>query len=154
MERRSAPRRCRERLLAAGDRSFACGGAAYLAEIAEAVGRHDEVAGFLAAAEELGEPEDIQTQSRVLGLRATVLARQGRHEEALSAADAAEAPLAATESPGVLAQTLLERATALRLAGRVADADAAVRRALDLYERKGNEPGAGRVRALLGAPVA
>jgi tetratricopeptide (TPR) repeat protein len=90
----------------------------------------------------------------VLGLRATVLARQGRHEEALSAADAAEAPLAATESPGVLAQTLLERATALRLAGRVADADAAVRRALDLYERKGNEPGARRVRALLGAPVA
>jgi hypothetical protein len=57
----------------------------------------------------------------------------------------------ATESPNLLADALSDLAAVLR-ATASDDADETARRALELYERKGNLPSARRVADLLSTP--
>jgi tetratricopeptide (TPR) repeat protein len=122
-----------------------------MASIAEECGRYRDAERFLATADDLASADDIQHHARAGGLRGRILARQGCHDEALVAVEASEALLEASESPGVLAGVLLDRAEVLRLAGRPDEPERALRGALRLFERKQNLPAVRRASALLGS---
>jgi hypothetical protein len=80
-----------------------------------------------------------------------VLAGQGRDTEADQLAREAVALAERTDMLNLRAAALLDLAATERAGGRPDDGSAATRRALALYERKGNLAAAAAVRALLGA---
>jgi tetratricopeptide (TPR) repeat protein len=138
-----------ERFLSLGDQSFAAGGALYLAEIAEARGSFATAESLTATAEQLAGDDDTQTRTRAGPLRARDLARGGRFDEAMRLIGKAMAVLEESETPCRLGDALLDQAYVLRLAERRGDADDAVRRAHELFARKGNRPRTRRAHGLL-----
>jgi thioredoxin-like negative regulator of GroEL len=71
-----------------------------------------------------------------------MLADRGRHAEATELASSAVALAAQTDLLSQHADALLDLAHVLVAAGRSPEAHAAVTQARDLYQRKGNLPGA------------
>jgi len=100
--------------------------------------RDDEALPFLASAEELTSPSDVSSQAFWRAVRAPILARQGRFEEAEELARAAVAMLRQTESIGFEADALVELATVLSLSARRDEALEVVDQAIVLYQKKGN----------------
>jgi hypothetical protein len=80
-----------------------------------------------------------------------VLAAQGREAEAAGLAGEAVALAERTDMLNLRAAALLDLGAVARAGGRPDDEVAATRRALALYERKGNLAAVAAVRALLGA---
>jgi class 3 adenylate cyclase/tetratricopeptide (TPR) repeat protein len=106
-----------------------------------AIDRNDE-------AEEAATRPLVGTLPRALSSSALaqVRARQGRLDEALLLSDEALATFVDTDFLGWHAEVLEDRAEVLQLAGRPAEAAAALGKALELYEAKGDVVSARRLR--------
>jgi class 3 adenylate cyclase/predicted ATPase len=133
-----------------GERSFFSSRAVELAEVLWAQGKDDEAARFTRLSEEATSSDDVEAQALWRAVRAKVLAR--RDEPAIAERLAREAVELAQASDDLELQgdTLAAVGEVLRCAGRLEDAAAALRAALDHYERRGIVILAERVRARLG----
>jgi tetratricopeptide (TPR) repeat protein len=100
---------------------------------------------------ELGDSEDIITQTLARQALAKVLARRRQHAEGERLARQAIALADATDSLLVQGDARQDLAEVLELAGRREDATAALREALERYERKGALVQVERVREQLSA---
>jgi class 3 adenylate cyclase/tetratricopeptide (TPR) repeat protein len=107
--------------------------------------RHDEAAAVLDRAEDLVPGREFLTPSG----RARILAARGDVEGALTLGRRALAEAVEMDWPEGRAQVLVALAEVLRRADRPSEEAAALRDALDLYERKGIRPAVDRVRARL-----
>jgi ATP/maltotriose-dependent transcriptional regulator MalT len=131
------------------DRGLLATTTAMLAEAVYAQGRLREADELCQAAANAGAPDDIVTQVIWRSVKAKILARENRREEAEPLARAAVALVAPTDLLSFHGDAMLDLAEVLRASGRSGDAERAVRSALSLYETKGNTPGAARARSLL-----
>jgi DNA-binding SARP family transcriptional activator len=118
--------------------------AALLARAIAAQGqtRYDEASELIAISQEAAASEDIVNKILCWGLSARLLADRGRHAEATELASKAVALAAQTDLLSQHADALLDLAHVLAASGRYPEAQAAATQALDLYQRKGNLPGA------------
>jgi predicted ATPase len=121
--------------------------AALLAEAVLAQGRYDEAEEFARIAED--GAYDIDSQIRWRRVRAKLEADSGDLERAVELAREAVELAGRTDVPNLHAGALIDLAEVLHLSGRSAEADAAIREAVMLYERKGNVVSAERATALL-----
>jgi DNA-binding SARP family transcriptional activator len=134
-----------------GEKGYLATTAALLARAiaAQDQNRYDEASHLITISQEAGAGEDLSAQIICQGLSARILAYRGHHAEAGKLADSAVALAAQTDLPSQRADTLLDYAQVLAAAGRVPEAHAAATQALDLYQRKGNLPGARESRRYL-----
>ena len=109
----------------------------------------EEAAAAASRSRELGAVDDIVTQMLWRQLQAKILARRGEHEESVRLAEEAVALGEPTDASDFKADALRDLADVYEYARKPDDARAALRRALDLYERKGNLVMAARVRKQL-----
>jgi class 3 adenylate cyclase/tetratricopeptide (TPR) repeat protein len=144
-------RRSVEEYLEIGERSTCSTAAAELALALCAQGRHEEAARFLDTSEELTHPDDRWNQVLIPSGRARVLAAQGEIEAAIPLAERAVSVAAELDVPELRVDALIALAEVLSREGRAPEVAAVLREALDLRERKGNRPGAERIRERLGA---
>ena len=106
-------------------------------------GRAEEAAEHLDAGTKNAAPDNVAAQVLWRSVRARLDA-EASPETALELGRAAVALAETTQSPNLLADALSDLAAVLRSVDG-AEADAVARRALALYERKGNIPAARRV---------
>jgi DNA-binding SARP family transcriptional activator len=133
-----------ESLSRMGEKDFLSTTAALLARaiVAQGEKRYAEASQLIAISQEAAGGEDLSAQIIGQGLSARILADSGRHAEAVELASSAVALAAQTDLLSQHADALLDLAHALATSERVAEAQAAATQALDLYQRKGNLPGA------------
>jgi DNA-binding SARP family transcriptional activator/tetratricopeptide (TPR) repeat protein len=139
------------RLEEMGERALLPTTAAMLAQAVHAQGRHQEADDFCLVAERTAAPEDFSTQAMWRGVRAKLLGREGRLDEAAALAHEAVRLAEPTDMLTIRAEALVDLAEVLGLRGSSAEADAAAREGLALYERKGDRVSAARVRLQLAA---
>jgi tetratricopeptide (TPR) repeat protein len=132
-----------------GERGWLSTAAAELAQALYALDRLDEAETWARRSRELGASDDAATQMLWRQVEAKVLARRGEAEEAERLVCEALAIVAKTQHLDFRAGSLVDLGTVLELVGKPKDARAALERALDLYERKGNVVMAMRTRARL-----
>jgi tetratricopeptide (TPR) repeat protein len=120
----------------AGERSLLSTGACYLAEALYALDRLEEAEAWATKGLELGATGDVTTQLLSRRVRAKILARSRRHNEAETLAREAVAISDATQSPLRQADTYADLAEVLEVADRREEAAAALREALKRYECK------------------
>jgi tetratricopeptide (TPR) repeat protein len=127
-----------------GERRFLATTAAILARAIAAQGpsRYDEAMQLITKSREAAADEDLSAQAIGRGLCARILADRGRYREAEEHARSAAAISARSDLLSEHADTLLELSHVLAAAGQVSEAHSAATRALELYQRKGNLPGA------------
>jgi tetratricopeptide (TPR) repeat protein len=150
-----AERGCRI-LEEAGERAWLSTGACFYAEALYGLGRLEEAEEWARKGSELGYTEDTTTQMLARQVQAKVLACRGQHAEAERLAR--EAVALADTTDGLLFQgdARRELAEVFELAEQREEAAAALRDALERYERKGALVPADRVRerlAVLEAPA-
>jgi DNA-binding SARP family transcriptional activator len=118
-------------------------------ELSRAIYEQGRYQAAAAAAEALEDSlqADREWEIKRRGLRARMLAREGRIEEAERLAREGVAIAAETDFLWFHADVLLDFADVLRMAGRFEEAAGATREALRLYERKGIIPSAARTQA-------
>ena len=136
-------------LRAMGERGWRASVATLLAEAVYAQGRLDQALRLTEEADECAGPDDFDAQARWRAIRAKVLARRGQYRAAAQLAEEAVALVPAASDPSELAELLVAQAEVLRLAGALDQAEASLRRALQLYENRRITPLAGQTRALL-----
>lgn len=127
-----------------GERQFLATTAATLARAIAAQGpnRYDEAIRLIAISREAAADEDLSAQAVGRGTYARILADRSRYREAEELARSAAALAAQSDFLNDHADTLLELSHVLAAAGQVSEAHSAATQALDLYQRKGNLPGA------------
>jgi len=127
-----------------GERRFLATTAAKLARAIAAQGpsRYDEAIELLDVSREAAADRDLTPQVIGQGLYARILADRGCHREAEELARSTAALAAQTDLLSHRADTLLELSYVLSAAAQVAEAHSAATQALNLYQRKGNLPGA------------
>jgi tetratricopeptide (TPR) repeat protein len=135
-----------------GDRGWLSTAAAELAQALYELDRLDEAETWARRSKDLGASDDLATQILWRQVEAKVLARRGEDEEAERLVREAVAIVDPTQHLDFRAHSLVDLGTVLELVGKTEDARAALKRALDLYERKGNVVMAMRTRARLEAP--
>jgi class 3 adenylate cyclase len=121
-----------------------------LAHVLHDLGRPDEALEAALASRDLAADDDLYAQVRWHGAAARALAAHDRVEEAEPLAAVAVAVADPTDVLSMRADALLDRAAVAAAAGRPADARADALAALDLYQAKGNLPGAARAQAAAG----
>jgi tetratricopeptide (TPR) repeat protein len=136
-------------LEASGDRAYLATCAAELAEAVYLTGRYVEATHWSRTAEELAALDDIPTQFLWRAVRAKLLAIEGSTIESETLAREAVRLAESTDSLNQCAKVLLDLANVLNLLGRARDAAEECRRALALFQQKGNVVGTAWVRALL-----
>jgi tetratricopeptide (TPR) repeat protein len=114
-----------------------------------AQGRYDEAAEMAEVNERFTIEGDVDAQVRGAQLRAKVLARDGRFEEAMALSEEAARLAAGTDYLELHAHALMSQTEVLRLAGRPSDAASTLREAIELQRRKGNVVEEARAKALL-----
>jgi class 3 adenylate cyclase len=125
--------------------------ASILGRVLCALGRHDEAERVVRRGRELGDPGDVMTQHVWRQAQALVHSARGQHAEAERLArDAVDRSLQ-SDSPLSRGNALFDLADVLEAAGRRDEAAAALRAALDEYERKPIVPLARRARERLAA---
>jgi class 3 adenylate cyclase/tetratricopeptide (TPR) repeat protein len=144
-----AVRRACEALQAMGETGIFSTQAADLAIILCEQGRFDEAEEFIEVSRTATAADDVLSQVRWRVAQARVLASRGRAQEAVDLVREAVALIEPTDAISVQANTHEELARALEHAGNRAEAGNALRRALSLYEQKGNLVSAERVRRML-----
>jgi class 3 adenylate cyclase/predicted ATPase len=142
-----------ETLHRAGERNFVPTAAALLAEAAYLQGRDDDAHQLTGVSEQLASATDIESQYRWRIVRAKVLARAGRADEAIELAHAALELVLSTDGPTLQADVYAALAEAHAAAGERGESEAALRRAGELYSLKGDIVSAARVSARLSAVV-
>lgn len=120
-----------------------------LGDAAYAQGRYDDALRLSEFAEGITISGDEDAEIRWRELRAKVLARRGRLDEAEPLAREAVRIAGGTDYLDLHAHALLGLAEVLRLADRKAEAASAVQAALDLYRLKGNVVAGARATSLL-----
>jgi tetratricopeptide (TPR) repeat protein len=133
-----------ESLSKMGEKRLLSTTAALLARAIAAQGekRYAEAGELMAVSQEAAGEEDLSDQIIGQGLSARILADRGRYAEAVELALSAVALAAQTDLLSQHADALLDLAYAMAAAGHAAEARAAATQAVDLYQRKGNLPGA------------
>ncbi len=121
--------------------------AALLGQALYAQDELEEAAEWCAVAADAAAPDDIVTQVVWRGVKAKVLAHEGRVDRAEALAHEAVALVDATDLLWHRGDAMLDLAEVLRLSSRMYHE--AARGALSEYERKGNAVGSARARALL-----
>jgi Flp pilus assembly protein TadD len=117
-----------------------------------AQGRYGEADELATITERAGmHAEDPSGQIGWRRIRAKVLARGNKPQEAERLARKAVEIVASTDMTYDHADTVMDLAEVLTLAGRGDDADAAITQAVELYERNGNAVSARRARERIGA---
>ncbi len=109
---------------------------------AQGVGRYDEAIRLIATSREAVAEGDLSPQALGQALQARILADRGRYREAEELARSAVALAAQTDLLSHHADILLELSHVLAAAGQVSEAHSAATQAFNLYQRKGNLPGA------------
>jgi len=127
-----------------GERRFLATTAATLARAiaAQGPGRYDEAVRLIAISRESAADGDLIAQALGQGVYARILADRGHHRKAEALARSAADLAAQTDLLNHRADIMLELPHVLAAAGQVAEARSAAAQALDLYQRKGNLPGA------------
>jgi predicted ATPase/DNA-binding SARP family transcriptional activator len=127
-----------------GERRLLATTAATLARAiaAQGPGRYDEALQLIAMSQDAAAREDLSAQAIGRGLYARILADRGRYGEAEEFARSAAAISAQTDLLSEHADTLLELSHVLVAAGQVSEAHSVATESLELYQRKGNLPGA------------
>jgi len=132
-----------------GERGYSSSVAGFLARALYELGRYDEAERYTRTSEATASEDDTWSQVLFRATRAKLLAGQGQHDEAAELGDAAVAIAERTDLLDLRGDVLLDLAEVLRSAGAQDEANASVRRALALYELKGNLVSAERARTLL-----
>jgi tetratricopeptide (TPR) repeat protein len=139
-----------ERLAELGEQFLLSTVAARLATVLVAAGRPDEATRYVATAEAMSGPEDVEAQALWRGAKARQLGVTNRVDEAITFATEAVELLRSTDSPVFLADALVDLGEVLRAAGRVTDAETPLREAMGLYAAKGSLACLDRPRLVLG----
>jgi tetratricopeptide (TPR) repeat protein len=134
-----------------GEQNLRATTAAMLAQAVYAQDRVEEADALCRVSERIAAPEDIGTQVVWRGVRSRILVRGGHPEDGETLAREAVLLAKPTDQLVMQADALLDLADVLEWAGKPAEAEAAIRRALELYERKGDIVSAARARSVLGA---
>ena len=134
-----------------GEQGFQSTVAALIAHALVEQGRPAEAEEMVSVSEVAGAEDDVSTQVMWRSARARILAMGGRAAEAEALAREAVARSAATDDLNMRADTLVDLAEVLRIAGDAGGAEGAEREALQLYGTKGNAVAAASVRRRLGA---
>ena len=121
-----------------GDRAFRPTTAAHLAEALYAQGRAEEAGPLTEISEQLAARDDLLTQVVWRRVRAKVMARQGRIDEAEDLAQEAVTISESTDFLNTRADALVDLAHICRRAGRLDEARTAIAKGIALYEEKGN----------------
>jgi class 3 adenylate cyclase/tetratricopeptide (TPR) repeat protein len=132
-----------------GDDAHRSTSAAYLAVILGRLGRFDEAEEIATIARTIGADDDLATQASARSAQALVRSARGDHEEARRLARGAVDLYAGAQCPWSLGDSFMRLAEVARAADEREEAEEAARAALDVYQRKGNEPAAASARALL-----
>jgi DNA-binding SARP family transcriptional activator len=130
-----------------GERTLRGTTAAMLAQAVFDQDRHAEAEDLCRASERIAAPDDVVTQALWRGVWAKIRARAGELPEAEALGRGAVRLLEPTDLLTDRGNALLDLAEVLRLGGRSAEAEAAARSSLELYERKGNLVSAARARS-------
>ena len=139
-----ALRRDTQALETMGETYFLSTMSALLARAVREQGRDDEALELTRTAERIAANDDVDAQVLWRSVRAPILARQGALDEAESLARAALEQARQTDFVMLLAETLVELAHVLRIAGRDG-AQEAMTEALELYRAKGDTVSVGRL---------
>jgi DNA-binding SARP family transcriptional activator/tetratricopeptide (TPR) repeat protein len=133
-----------ESLYQMGERRTLATTAVTLARVIAAQGphRYEEAIQLIAMGREAGADDDLSVQAVGQGTLARIFADRGRHAKAEQLARSAATLSARTDFLSEHADILLDLAYALATADRAPEAHTAASQALDLYQRKGNLPGA------------
>jgi tetratricopeptide (TPR) repeat protein len=133
-----ALRRDYEALTELGERYILSTVAGELARVLYAQGRVDEAEKVSRHAQDLADEDDIASTTLWRTVQAKILARKGNRDAALILIGEAVDLLRRTDSVVAQAETLVDLAEVLRLAGRRKDADDVLEGAVELFEAKGN----------------
>jgi len=123
---------------------------ALLAQVLATLGRYDEAEAFSRQAEELSDPEDVDSQVFWRQARAMAYAKTGRGDQAETLAREAVGLARGTVNPPLLAGALADLAAVLLASGRDSEAGPPLREALQIFEVKGDVTSSRRVRQMLG----
>jgi tetratricopeptide (TPR) repeat protein len=140
-----------DRAGALGETGFRSTVGGQLAEVLAELGRDAEASAILAEVDTIMSPDDFEPQSRTRWVRAMLLVRQGRLEDAVALARDAVHIVEPTEYLDHRADAHGVLGSVLAASGRGDEAETEWRTALELYERKGNVVSAARVRTYLGS---
>jgi tetratricopeptide (TPR) repeat protein len=135
-----------------GERGNAASVAADLARALQALGRDAEADATAVEACELGNRDDVELQVIARIARAGAKAALGFGEEALAIAREAVDLAERTDALTMRGNALLTLGRVLAAAGVYGEAAEAARRALELFDEKGNRVGAATAREFLRAP--
>jgi len=141
-------RRDHEKLSAMGDRYALSLVAALLTRAVCDQGRYADAAESYASAMELADADDVETMAVLRCVQARLLAHDGDLAGAEREARAAVEGLARIEAPDLRGDCFVTLAEVLATAARADDARAALARAQELFELKGNLVSAEHARAL------
>ena len=132
-----------------GEHGYLSTAAGMLAQALYAMDRLDDADTWASRARSLGARDDLATQMLWRQVRAKVLARRGKHDEAERLAREAVAIGEGSDMLDAKGDAYVDLAEALSLAGRIKEATDALAQALTLYELKGSVVKADRTRDLL-----
>jgi ATP/maltotriose-dependent transcriptional regulator MalT len=121
--------------------------ACYLAKALWVLGRRDEADHFASVAEEFADADDVDSQVIWRTIRARVLADAGQADSAVELAQGAVARAAGTDDIDLQGDALRALAEVHAAIGNEEAREPALRQALDLYERKGDEAQAASIRS-------
>jgi class 3 adenylate cyclase/tetratricopeptide (TPR) repeat protein len=138
-----------ESLAQLGEKGYLSLLAARLARAVYLQGRYEEAEQFTRASEAAAAPDDVSSQCEWRAVRALICARTGQLDAAENLAREALHLIEGTDYLDQHADALVGLAEILHLSDQTEPANASARKALQLYERKGNVVSAGRVMALL-----
>ena len=144
-------RRDYETLRGMGEKNYISTTAAFLAEALYEQGRFDDAEAFTALSEEVAAPDDVSSQFLWRCVRAKVLARRRRFEEAEELARRGLDLIRATDELESQGNALMDLAEVLILADRSQEALGSVAQAEQLFESKGSVASARRASRLLEA---
>lgn len=140
-----------DRLDEMGETALRSTTAAMLSQAVYAQHRFEEAEELCRVSEQTAALDDLVTQVMWRSVHAKILARQRHGAEAGALAHEAVQLVERTDLLTHHGDALLDLAEVLQILGRSVEADAAVRQAVALYERKGNVVSAARARSRLGA---
>lgn len=141
------------RLAEMGEKALLATTLAQLGQVLYAQGRYDEARHLTEVSADAGAPEDLSVQMLWRRVRAKIVVRDGRHEEAERLAREAVALAERTDWPSDHGDALLDLGEVLFAAGRADEAESSVRQALTFFQEKGNVVAAAKAESFLAGGV-